>query len=76
MRTRFFTSPNIIAGEALVAEYIQENMTPEALAAAVLGLLRDPARCDAISRRFAKLRSELALGADERAADAVIELAR
>jgi lipid-A-disaccharide synthase len=76
LRTRYYTMPNLMADELLVPEFIQENMTPKALADALLGLLNDPARCDAISSRFAKLRSELALGADERAADAVIRLAR
>lgn len=75
LRTRYYTMPNLMADELLVPEFIQEDMRPEALADAVLGLLNDPARCEAISRRFAKLRSELALGADDRAADAVIKLA-
>ena len=76
LRTRYYTMPNLMADELLVPEFIQENMTSEALAGAVLDLLNDPARCDAISRRFAKLRAELALGADDCAADAVIKLAR
>ena len=76
LRTRYYTMPNLMADELLVPEFIQEDMTPEALADAALGLLNDPARREAISSRFAKLRAELALGADERAADAVIKLAK
>ena len=76
LRTRYYTMPNVMADELLVPEFIQEDMTPAALADALLGMLNDPARCEAISRRFAKLRSELALGADDCAADAVIKLAR
>jgi len=76
MRTRYYTMPNVMADELLVPEFIQEDMTSNALSDAVLGLLKDPARREAISRRFAKLRSELALGADECAADAVIKLAQ
>ena len=76
LRTRYYTMPNLMADELLVPEFIQEDMTADALSHALLGLLNDPARCEAISRRFAKLRSELALGADDCAADAVIKLAR
>ena len=75
LRNRFFTIPNLIADDALIPEFIQEAVTPQALAGAVLELLDDPERCDAIRRRFAKLRAELALGADNCAADAVIKLA-
>jgi len=53
---------------------MQEAATPEALAGAVASFLNDPVRCEAISRRFVTLRSELALGADDCAADAVISL--
>ena len=64
-----------LIGEALIPEIMQEALTAEALAEAVTQLLQDaPARA-ALSRRFATLRSELALGADQRAADAVIKLA-
>jgi lipid-A-disaccharide synthase len=75
VKTRYFTLPNLVANEALVPEIIQEAVTPEALADAVVPLLEDAPRRAALSRRFATLRSELALGADQRAADAVIKLA-
>ena len=75
MKTDIFTMPNLLTETPLIPEYIQEDATPEALAEAVGALLRDPARCEEIGRRFATLRTELALGADERAAEAVIELA-
>ena len=76
LRTDKFTMPNHLTETPLIPEFIQEAATPEALAGAVAALLRDPERCEAISRRFAKLRTELALGADDCAADAVIKLAR
>jgi lipid A disaccharide synthetase len=55
---------------------IQWAVTPQAVAAEVFALLNDEQRRAEISRQFAKLRTELALGADQRAADAVIDLAR
>ena len=71
-----FTIPNLLTEEPLVAEFIQEAATPDALAAAVLALLADPGRRDGIRASFAKLQEQLALDADSRAADAVLELAR
>lgn len=75
LRNKYFTIPNLVADEALIPEFIQEDVKAGALAQSVWELLEDPARREEISRRFATLREELALGADERAADAVIELA-
>lgn len=75
LRNKYFTIPNLVADEALIPEFIQEDVKAGALAQAVWELLEDPAKREEISRRFATLREELALGADERAADAIIELA-
>lgn len=69
-----FTLPNLLADEALVPEFIQDDARPEAIAGEVIDLLRDPARCAAIRERFAKLRRELAMNSDARAADALIRL--
>ena len=71
-----YTLPNLLTESPLVPEFIQGAATPEALAEAVAALLDDPARRELISRRFATLRSELALNADQRAAESVIDLAR
>lgn len=76
LKNKYFTIPNLIVDAELIPEFIQEDVESEAMAQAVAALLDDPARRDEISRRFATLRTELALGADDRAADAVIELAR
>jgi lipid-A-disaccharide synthase len=76
LRTEYFTIPNIIAGQELIPEFIQEDMRADSLAQSVWDLLEDADRREALRHRFAKLREELALGADDRAADAVIELAK
>ncbi|MDH3351445.1 MAG: lipid-A-disaccharide synthase, partial [Gammaproteobacteria bacterium] len=75
LKTDKFTLPNLLTEEALIPEFIQEQATPQALAQAVAELLDDPARREEIGMQFATLRTQLALGADDRAADAVIELA-
>ncbi len=75
LHNKYFTLPNLIIDEPLIPEFIQEDVEAKAMAQAVWDLLEDPARREEISRRFATLREELALGADDRAAEAVIELA-
>jgi lipid-A-disaccharide synthase len=75
IKTPYFTLPNLLTEEPLVPELIQWAVTPAAVAAEVAALLKDTDRQAAISSRFAKLRLELALDADQRAADAVIDLA-
>jgi lipid-A-disaccharide synthase len=75
LKNEYFTIPNLLTETPLIPEFIQEDATSQALAQAVHDLLEDPARREEISRRFATLRTELALGADDCAADAVIELA-
>ena len=70
-----YTLPNLLTEEPLVPEFMQHDAQPGPIADAVLGLLDDPARRRFISERFDRLRKELALDADERAAAAVVELA-
>ena len=71
-----YTLPNLLTETPLVPEFIQEDATPEALANAVDRLLASPEQAAAVRERFATLRSELALDADQRAADAVLSLAK
>ena len=74
VKVKEFTLPNLLAGEALIPEFIQGDAQPAAIAAALIDLLHDPERCAAIRERFAKLRAELAMNSDARAADALISL--
>ncbi len=74
VKLRHFTLPNLLTDTPLVPEFIQQNARPSDLADAVAEMLDDPERRQFISNEFAKLRSELALGADQRAADSVLEL--
>jgi lipid-A-disaccharide synthase len=74
MKIDQFTLPNLLTDKPLVPEFIQHDATPDALAAAVSEFLSTPERVAAVEDRFAKLRVELALGSDQRAADAVLSL--
>ena len=75
LKVGHFTLPNLLTEEPLVPEFLQNDATAEALSAAVFELLQDPQRRTFIEREFAKLREQLARGADRRAATAVLDLA-
>ncbi|MEM9401784.1 MAG: lipid-A-disaccharide synthase [Pseudomonadota bacterium] len=66
------TLPNNLTETPLVPEFLQEAATPDAVAAEATALLADASRRAEIRDRFARLREEMALNADERAADAVL----
>ena len=74
VKVQQFTLPNLLAGEVLIPEFIQDDADPARIAGAVVDLLNDSDRCAAIKARFAKLRTELAMNSNERAADALISL--
>ncbi|MDM0112467.1 lipid-A-disaccharide synthase [Variovorax sp. J22R133] len=63
--------PNILCGEFVVPELIQDEMTPEALAAATLDWLRSPDKVQALQQRFTELHSELLRDTPTLCADAI-----
>ena len=71
-----YAMPNLVAGERIVPELIQEDFTPERVAGEVVTLLTDRVRhaqmTDALRRVKAQLGSP---GASARAAEAILELA-
>jgi lipid-A-disaccharide synthase len=76
VKVRHFTLPNLLTEEPLVPEFLQSEATPQALSGSVASLLEDEGRRAAIELEFAKLRDQLARGADQRAASAVLGVAR
>lgn len=70
-----FSLPNILAERDLVPELMQDAATPPRLAAAVTSQLENPHR-EALLAAYRRLRSRLAGHADQRAAEAVIRVAR
>jgi lipid-A-disaccharide synthase len=69
-----YSLPNVLAGDTLVPELMQDDCTPDKLAAAVLHWLRDPAAVAALQPRFRALHARLRCDASARAAEAVEEL--
>jgi lipid-A-disaccharide synthase len=66
--------PNILCGEAVAPEFLQDEVTPDNLAQAVANLLADEPVRRRIEHRFERLHSELRCDAAERAADALMPL--
>src|SRR4051812_48846164 len=64
--------PNILAGEKLVPELLQDEATPAALAAALLALLRDGAARKRQGERFHEFHHLLRQNTAEKAAEAVL----
>jgi len=66
--------PNVLAGEKLVPELIQNEANPAALAGALLALLRDTAAQRRQIERFREFHHLLRQNAAEKAADTILEV--
>jgi len=69
-----YALPNILAGEDLAPELMQDDCTPPRVAAAVLDWFRHPDKVSALQPKYLKLHAELRQDASARAADAVAGL--
>ena len=74
VKVPFAGLPNLLAGRAVVPELLQDDARPERLGAAVLQFLEDPKRADVLKEEFRRIHGVLRNHADERAADAVLEV--
>ena len=74
VKTQFFALPNILAGEELVPELLQDETTGPRLASEVLNWLDDHDRRQSLHSRFSELHEGLRCDASNRAADAVAKL--
>ena len=72
VRVKRFALPNLLAGEDLVPELIQEAAAPARLGAEALAWLDAPERMARIEARFREIHERLRRGADARAAEAVL----
>jgi lipid-A-disaccharide synthase len=72
-----FGMANLIAGEKIVPELIQDAFTPEAVAREALSMLNDPVRRQRIKAGLARVRERLGEpGASRRAAAAILRTAK
>ena len=76
LKTPHVALPNILAGRKLVPELLQEQVRGDTLGAELLGLYDDPGARDAMRAEFARLSESLGRGVNDRAAQAVLGLAK
>ncbi len=74
IKTPFVSLPNILAGQEVAKELIQDQATATNLAAEVLRLLRDDSASAAMSERFKEIHLQLKQNASQKAARAVLGL--
>lgn len=73
VRTPYIALPNLLAGEELVPEFIQDEVVPETLARSLLEQLESDHRA-AVVEAFEGLHRQLRRGASQRAAAALVDL--
>jgi len=74
VRVEHFSLPNLLAGERLVPELLQSEVSPETLGTELLRWLESPADRQRLSQRFDDLGSLLRRQASERAAEVVLRM--
>ncbi len=70
-----FALPNLLAGEMLVPEFIQDQIDPRPMAEKVLYFLHSDAERQRLRSRFSAIHQQLRCDASSKAADAVLALA-
>jgi lipid-A-disaccharide synthase len=77
LRVSMYSMVNLVAGERIVEELIQDACTPDAVARETVALLTNAERVADIKEQLAVVRERLGgAGASGRAADAILDLAR
>jgi lipid-A-disaccharide synthase len=74
MRTEVYSLPNILAGKAIVPELMQDECSPDALAAALVPLLRARTLDAGALTEFTRLHESLRSDVEHAAAEAIAEL--
>jgi lipid-A-disaccharide synthase len=73
VKVKHVSQPNLLAGEKLVPEFLQEAVTPPALAAALRVALEDSVRREQLQRRFRAIHLQLRQGGAARAAQCIVD---
>jgi len=76
LKAPYFAQPNLLAGRLVVPELAQGEVRPERLGREIERWLDQPTEVAALTEQFAAIHRQLRAGASERAAEAILELAR
>lgn len=74
VKSPYVALPNLLAGQPLVPEFIQDDATPQALGDAVLERLENAAEREHLTSAFTEIHHSLRHNADEQAASAIAAL--
>ena len=74
VRVSNFCLPNLLAGERLVPEFIQHELTPQAIGEALLEYLQHPQHAQQLAQRFLAIHKSLKQDASAQAAQAIIRM--
>lgn len=74
MRIPYYSLPNLLAGQRLVPELIQDAVTPAALGEAVLNYLVHPENNSVLIKAFQKIHHQLRQNANQQAAAVIFNL--
>ncbi|HCU05347.1 MAG TPA: lipid-A-disaccharide synthase [Coxiellaceae bacterium] len=71
---KYFSLPNLIAGEKLVPEFLQKEVTAEHMAPILLDYLQNVEKTEALKQKFLALHQSLRCNASEQAVQVVLAL--
>lgn len=74
LKVSHFSLPNLLAGEPLIDELVQEQVNPQNLGSRLLEFLEVPAKAAHMKEAFANIHQSLRKDASKTAAEAVLEL--
>jgi len=75
VQVKYIAMPNLLVGEEIYPEFVQDAATPENIARAALELLNHPTRRATVKAKLAKVVASLdGPGASQRAAEAIVSL--
>ncbi len=74
VKSPFFSLPNLLAGEELVPEVLQNDVCPERLGPLILERLQNKSQRQSLAERFTEIHKELRLKASDRAAEVLLKM--
>ncbi|MEH6912148.1 MAG: lipid-A-disaccharide synthase [Oceanicoccus sp.] len=74
LKSPYFSLPNLLAGEELVPEVLQNDVRPEMLGPLILERLQDSEKHNRLVTRYTDIHQQLRLNASDRAAEVLLKM--